>query len=98
VVQQNYNVTANFIPGFVLPQTTNVGILASGTTFVMNTSASPGCVWTIKTNVDWIRPSKELATSASPTFTYTVQPNTTGTKRTGIITVGDTVVTVTQFP
>jgi astacin len=98
IVDKNHNITANFIPGSVTLQTTNVGILAAGTTFVMNTMAPAGCAWTIKSNVDWITVSKSFATSASPNFTYTVKPNTTGLKRVGTMTVDKTTITVTQFP
>jgi hypothetical protein len=98
VIQQNYNLRANFMPGAITLMSTNVGILASGATFVMNATATPGCGWSIKPNVDWISVSKTFATSASPTFAYAVRPNTTGVRRTGTITVADKTVTVTQFP
>jgi hypothetical protein len=97
-VRDHYNVTATFIPGAVTPATRNVGILASGTVFVMNTSATTGCGWTIKSGVDWIIVSKSFATSDSPAFAYTVLPNKTGIRRTGTLTVAGTTVTVTQFP
>jgi hypothetical protein len=87
---------ATFIPGAITPSITSATVPAAGGTFTMNTTATTGCGWIVKSSAAWLKVSKAYATSAAPTFTYTLQPNTSGLVRTATITIGSKPVTITQ--
>ncbi|HYP07760.1 MAG TPA: BACON domain-containing carbohydrate-binding protein, partial [Bryobacteraceae bacterium] len=93
---RSYAPVAAFIPGAVTPAVTAASIPAAGGTFTMNTTATTGCGWGIKSSASWLTVSKTYATSASPSFSYTVQPNTTGVARTAYLTIHNRTVTITQ--
>lgn len=96
VVRRGYAVKANYVTGAVTPASLSLSIPRAGGTYTMNTTASTGCRWAIKSNASWISVSRSVATSSTPSFTYTIAANTTGAKRTGTITVDGKTVTVVQ--
>jgi astacin len=97
-MSRSLSVAANFIPGAITPAVTVVTVAAAGGTFTMDTTATTGCGWTIQALDPWIKISKTYATSAAPSFTYTVQPNTTLLPRTGSLIINGQIVSVTQTP
>jgi hypothetical protein len=70
---------------------TLTGTGGSGTITV---GTSSGCTWAASTNQSWITVSG--TGTASGSASYTVQPNTTGTTRTGAISIGTQVFAVIQ--
>ena len=70
---------------------------AAGATGVVDvTFAYPGTVWAATSNVPWLTISSQSSTNSSGTVGYTIAPNTSGTARTGTLTVATQTVTVTQ--
>jgi astacin len=98
LMSRSLSVAANFIAGAITPAVTAVTVAAAGGTFTMDTTATTGCGWTIQALDPWLTVSKTYATSASPSFTYTVQPNTTLLPRTGSLVINGRIVSVTQTP
>jgi hypothetical protein len=99
-VAMNRSVAASaiFIPGAITPALSVVTVPATGGSFTIDTTATTGCGWMIRSSQPWLTVSKSYATSAAASFTYTAQANTTGLARTASITIGSKVVSVTQTP
>ena len=70
---------------------THTGAGGSGTITVGTAS---GCAWQATTTQSWISVSGNGTASGS--VSYTVQPNTTGSSRTGSISIGTQVFSVVQ--
>ena len=70
---------------------TSAGVISN---FSVTASAST-CTWAAKVSVDWIAVSP-VTGSGSKSVSYTVAKNSTTTKRIGTVTVGGSVLTVTQ--
>ena len=60
-------------------------------------TTSAGCAWTAKSNVPWIAILSGASGTDSGRVRYSVQPNTSGTSRTGSLTVAGKTFTVTQL-
>jgi formylglycine-generating enzyme required for sulfatase activity len=58
--------------------------------------ASSSCSWTAASNASWITITSGSSLTGSGTVTYSVAANTTGSSRTGTITVAGSTITVTQ--
>ncbi|MBI3301304.1 MAG: hypothetical protein HYZ72_04405, partial [Deltaproteobacteria bacterium] len=54
------------------------------------------CGWTAQSNVDWITITSSMSGSGTKTIWYTVAANTTGSSRTGTLTIAGKTFTVTQ--
>jgi len=67
---------------------------ASGGTGNFNVNTTAGCAWTAQSNSAWLTTSS--TGNGSGAVNYTVAPNTSSTQRTGTITAGGQVHTVTQ--
>lgn len=65
----------------------------SGTVTV---TAGAGCQWTAVSNVGWITLTGSAAGSGNGTFGYTVLVNTSGTSRTGTVTIAGKTLTIKQ--
>ena len=80
-----------------------VGINPSSTPMVVGggpgsftVTAGVGCAWTATSTVTWIAITGGGTGSGGGTVTFNVDPNATGATRTGTITIGSQVFTVTQ--
>lgn len=97
-VNKSYNVKANYQRGWISPWSTAVTQPAAGGSFRQKFTATSGCSFMIKSRNYWIVLGKSSTKSGENSFTYTLQPNTSGETRTGYIEVGDKVMTVHQRP
>jgi hypothetical protein len=66
----------------------------TGGTGMISVSTTSGCNWTAATTQSWISVNASGTTAGQAN--YTVQPNTTGSTRTGTISIGTQVFTITQ--
>jgi Putative binding domain, N-terminal len=73
---------------------TNATLNAGEGTGSVTVATASGCAWAATTNQSWITVSG--TGTASGSVSYTVQANTTGSNRTGAISIGTQVFTVTQ--
>ena len=69
-------------------------INGTGGTGTINVSVGAGCTWSASTTNSWI--SVSGSGTASGVASYTVQPNTATSARTGTISIGTQVFTITQ--
>ncbi len=69
---------------------------ASNHTGTINVTSSSGCAWTALSNNSWITITAGSAGTGNGTVSYSVSANTTGSTRTGTITIGRQTITVTQ--
>ena len=60
------------------------------------TTSSDSCSWTTASNNDWISITSGSSGTGTGTVTYTVAANTTGSARTGTITIGGQTMTIRQ--
>ena len=60
------------------------------------TPSSSSCSWTAASNASWITITSGSSVTGSGTVTYSVAANTTGSTRTGTMTVAGSTITVTQ--
>ncbi len=67
---------------------------AATATFNVNTQSN--CVWTAKSNNDWITVNPPAGGTGSGVVSYSITQNSTGTGRTGTITAGGQTFTITQ--
>lgn len=67
-------------------------------TQAISQSCAIGCPWTATPNVSWIRVVFGSPGAGDSSFTIEVDRNSTGTARTGIVTVAGRTLTVTQAP
>jgi uncharacterized repeat protein (TIGR01451 family) len=89
------------IPASCATVTPNLSVgAAGGTPNVSVTSPSGTCTWNAVSNASWIHVTGGASGAGSGTVNLTVDPNTTGTPRTGTLTVAGQTVTVFQraFP
>jgi uncharacterized repeat protein (TIGR01451 family) len=89
------------IPASCATVTPNIAVgAAGGTPNVSVTSGSGACTWNAVSNDSWIHVTGGASGAGSGTVNLTVDPNTTGTPRTGTLTVAGQTVTVFQraFP
>jgi hypothetical protein len=73
---------------------TSATLTPAGGTGSVTVATTSGCAWAATTNQSWITVSG--TGTASGSVSYTVQPNTTGSARTGAISIGTQVFTVIQ--
>jgi hypothetical protein len=64
--------------------------------FVTVTPSSSSCSWTAVSNILWITITAGSAGTGNGTVSYSVSTNTTGSNRTGTMTIGEQTFTVTQ--
>ena len=62
----------------------------------VNVSSAPGCPWTAVSDVAWIEVTSPPSDAGNGKVTYKVAPNPSADRRTGTITIGGQVYTVTQ--
>ena len=63
---------------------------ANGGDYIFNVDTKSGCPWTAETNDEWIHITPEESSGSDDgQISYSVDPNTRRTSRTGTITVGD---------
>jgi uncharacterized repeat protein (TIGR01451 family) len=89
------------IPASCATVTPNLAVgAAGGTPNVSVTSPSGTCTWNAVSNASWIHVTGGASGAGNGTVNLTVDPNTTGTPRTGTLTVAGQTVTVFQraFP
>ena len=75
-------------------QASSADVPSAGITGSINVNAAQGCGWTATSNAPWITVSG--GGSGDGAVTYTAAPNTTTAARTGTITIGNKLFTVTQ--
>jgi hypothetical protein len=78
----------------IVPMSLSVPV--SGTSSLFSVTAPVGCKWTATSTVTWISIIGATGGSGNGTVSFTVAPNTATTSRTGTITAGGQVFTVTQ--
>jgi hypothetical protein len=77
------------------PATSN--FVATGGSSTVHVATGTGCAWTAVSNMPWITiPSQGASGSGTADVAYTVAANTTTSTRSGTITIGGKVHTVTQ--
>ena len=83
-----------------VPASTSAIGAAGGTTNVSVTSGSSACTWNAVSNDSWIHVTGGASGAGSGTVNLTIDPNTTGTPRTGTLTIAGQTVSVFQraFP
>lgn len=92
-----YWLRANFAPGSIEVLPAMASAPAAGATLTLAVTAKSECLWEARSNVSWLTVVKAKSAKGSATVTYSVAPNTTGTPRTGTITVNGTVHVVNQL-
>lgn len=65
-------------------------------TGVIQVSASAGCAWTATVNVPWIQITSNASGAGNGSVNYLVLANTSNVQRTGLITIGGQVFSITQ--
>lgn len=75
---------------------TSAAMPAAGGTGAVTISASTSCYWISTSYASWIVITSGANGNGNGTTEYSVQPNTTGEARTGLIVVAGTNVTITQ--
>jgi pimeloyl-ACP methyl ester carboxylesterase len=74
---------------------TNQIVAYGGASVSIQVSTQTGCAWTASSNNGWLS-FTQASGSGSATISATAAANASGTQRTAIITVGNTIVSVTQ--
>jgi hypothetical protein len=80
---------------YAVSPTSDSATFAGGVRMV-NVTAPAGCSWTAMSNVPWIGVTSTPNGSGNGTVTYTIDPYTGTTPRTGTLTIAGQTVTVTQ--
>jgi hypothetical protein len=76
----------------------NITVLnAAGGTATVELQTADGCAWTANTGASWLSISGATG-SGTGSFGLSVQPNTTGTTREGLVVIGDQTYKVFQNP
>jgi probable HAF family extracellular repeat protein len=83
---------------FTISPAAKTYIAAGGSGSVTVTAASGACKRTAASNVAWITIKSGASGTGSGTVTYSVAEHTGTTSRTGTITIGGKIVTITQDP
>ena len=95
VAGQSHVVTQSGSCGYAIyPSTQSVAASGASSNFRLETGGT--CTWTAASGVNWLSVGAPTAGTASATISYTASANGTGASRTGTITVGRQVFTVTQ--
>jgi all-beta uncharacterized protein len=74
----------------------NVSVPSTGSNASISVITGSSCAWTATSAVGWITITSGAAMSGLGSSNYTVAPNTTGTVRSGTLTVAGQTVTITQ--
>jgi hypothetical protein len=93
-MNRGYTVQANFQAGSV----TTPGVVtapAAGGTLSIGVTATSGCLWKAETASDWVTLSGSSGTGPG-VVTLSVAANTSTAPRSGVISIGDQTVTITQ--
>jgi hypothetical protein len=75
---------------------TTVNSSANGGDSAVTVTTASGCAWSASTNAPWIHITSVSTTSGTGVVNFTVEANTTGSSRTGTLTVATQTITVTQ--
>jgi uncharacterized delta-60 repeat protein len=95
VAGRTVTITQNDGCNYVLtPSTVTAG--PNGGTGTILVTVDSGCFWSATSNAPWITLTSGSSGNGSGSFQFSVAPNTTGSPRTGTITVADRTVTITQ--
>jgi hypothetical protein len=96
-VTKPYSVTAQFaLGGFTLNQQLAYVSGAAGTHSVGVTASVAGCPWTAQSPTPWIHMASTSG-AGSASLSYTVDANSTGFTRVGVIVVGGRTLYVIQY-
>ena len=71
--------------------------LAEGGTDTIAVTSPTGCAWTTTSNADWITINSGSSGAGNGTVGYSVAPNNTSALRTGTLSIGNAIFTVTQI-
>ena len=69
---------------------------SSGSPGAVSVTTSPGCVWTVASNVSWITLTSNSSVTGPGTVNYWVSANSGTTSRTGTMSIAGKTFTVTQ--
>jgi len=69
---------------------------AGGGASSTNVTTAPGCIWSAKSNVNWITITSDIGGVGSGSLTFTVAANGTGSPRKGAITISGITFSVKQ--
>jgi hypothetical protein len=92
----SYAVSASAISIAAAGGAANFMVLQQSDPMICGGPLQNGCVWTAASEAAWITITSGMPRAGDDLVNFTVAPNTTGTPRTGRITVRDKTVTVTQ--
>ena len=93
---QPVNVVANFQPGSVRTNVYNITAGGSGGSYVVLVLADAGCAWTFGSTASWVRLRGTAPSSGTAAVSISVDPNSTGSTRTALVSFGPATLTVTQ--
>jgi uncharacterized repeat protein (TIGR02543 family) len=97
-VTKPYSVTAQFAPGvFSLNQQLAYVSRAEGTYSVGVTTSMAGCAWSAQSKTPWMRVASTSGAGSGP-LSYTVDANSSGLTRVGVLVVGGRPLYVIQYP
>jgi hypothetical protein len=91
--------TVNQLPGpctYAISPTSQSFEKSMGTGGPISVTTQPGCTWTAVSNANWITVTSGSSGTGSGNVTYAVGANTTGSDRTGTLTIARQTLTVTQ--
>jgi uncharacterized protein (TIGR03437 family) len=71
-------------------------VSASGASLTLNVAAGSGCAWTASSNASWITIQSGVSGTGNGTVTLSISANTSGSSRSGTLTIGGQTVTITQ--
>jgi hypothetical protein len=92
---KTYNLTASFQAGNVTLNQNTIYASANGSTTAVIVNANPGCLWSFKSPVSWIRSANVQSGTASAVLFVQVDKNT-GPARSAVVTIGPLTLTVNQ--
>jgi hypothetical protein len=95
--QTFFLITQSGLPCLYSLSTGSASIGAQGGSATVGIVAPPGCVWTVKTDVTWIELSWFATGTGNGSVTYTVLPNNGTGSRTGTLSIGGQLLTITQL-
>jgi uncharacterized protein (TIGR03437 family) len=75
---------------------TSMDAPAAGATGAITVNAGQGCNWTASSNATWLTINGSAGGAGDGNVAYIAAPNTTTVPRTGVITIGNKLFTVTQ--
>ena len=95
-VNQPYSITGTFQSGIVSAFPTQFTLPTTVGTGSITVSASGGCPWTARSNHSWITITSGASGNSSGTTTFSVSKKNGKPGRTGSITIGSVIVTISQ--